>query len=128
MLPGRWGFLEVLPGSCSANKLSCTPGHLNNHRSHTILGSSRRALGAIVPVGDGESVDESLFVHVGAEGPLERVDLVRSGAVVDSLATEGRLEVTLQRDVEGLRAGEYVYVRAVQEDGLAAWSSPVFFE
>ena len=28
--------------------------------------------------------------------------------------------------LEGLRAGEYVYLRAVQADGGAAWSSPYF--
>jgi hypothetical protein len=34
----------------------------------------------------------------------------------------------LQVPVEALRAGEYLYVRAVQRDGGAAWSSPIFFE
>ena len=29
-------------------------------------------------------------------------------------------------DLEGLRSGGWVYVRVVQEDGHAAWSSPVF--
>jgi hypothetical protein len=48
--------------------------------------------------------------------------------VVDSIPTEGRLDVALQRIVEGLRPGEYLYVRAVQEDGGAAWSSPIFLE
>jgi len=47
--------------------------------------------------------------------------------VVDRLDAEGRLEVTLERTVEGLHAGEYLYVRVIQEDGGAAWSSPVFF-
>jgi len=78
-----------------------------------------------VPPGGG-TVDESLFVRVVAETPLERVELVRSGAVVDAVALEGRLEVTLQRDVTGLTAGEYVYVRAVQRDQGTAWSSPIF--
>jgi hypothetical protein len=59
---------------------------------------------------------------------MERVELIRSGEIVDGVATEGRLEVVLQRPVEALRAGEYIYVRAIQEDGGAAWSSPIFFE
>ena len=39
---------------------------------------------------------------------------------------EGRLEVTLQTDVEALADGEYLYVRVTQQDGGAAWSSPFF--
>ena len=31
-------------------------------------------------------------------------------------------------EVENLRAGEYLYVRAIQNDQGTAWSSPIFFE
>jgi hypothetical protein len=34
----------------------------------------------------------------------------------------------VQRELRDLRAGEYVYVRVVQADGGAAWSSPFFVE
>jgi hypothetical protein len=85
-------------------------------------------MGSAIPVPPGETVSEALFVRVVAESPLERLDLVRSGQVVDSVALEGALDVSLQRDVEDLAAGEYLYVRAVQEDGGAAWSSPFFLE
>jgi hypothetical protein len=73
-------------------------------------------------------VDELLFVQVIAVRPLEKVELIRSGRLVDGVATEGLLEVSLTREVEDLRPGEYVYVRAVQEDGGAAWSSPIWIE
>ena len=36
-------------------------------------------------------------------------------------------EAPLQRTVAALQPGEYLYVRAVQIDGGAAWSSPVYF-
>ncbi len=85
-------------------------------------------MGSVVQVPEGASVDEPLFVHVVGTGPIARVELVRSGEVVDGLDAEGRLEVALERPVEGLRAGEYVYIRVIQEDGGAAWSSPIFFE
>jgi hypothetical protein len=85
-------------------------------------------MGSAVAVPAGESVSDELFVHVVAPLPLERVELIRSGAIVDRTAAEGRLEVVLQRPVEALRAGETLYVRAVQQDGGAAWSSPIFFE
>ncbi len=67
-------------------------------------------------------------MSVVATAPLARVDLIRSGELVDSLDIDGRLEATLQRRLTELRPGEYVYVRAIQEDGGAAWSSPFFIE
>jgi hypothetical protein len=76
---------------------------------------------------EGRGRDE-LFAEVVAPGRLERLDLVRSGELVDSLGLEGQREVRLHRPLEGLRPGEYVYLRAVQEDGGAAWSSPIFVE
>jgi len=87
-------------------------------------GAPMGAAVAASPEDEGEG--RALFVHVVAPEPLERVDLVRSGAVVDALGLEGRREVMLERPIEGLRAGEYLYVRVVQEDGGAAWSSPFF--
>jgi hypothetical protein len=85
-------------------------------------------MGATARVAPDASLSESLFIDVVAEGPLERVELVRSGAVVDGTLAEGLLEATFQRDVSDLRPGEYIYVRVVQEDGGAAWSSPIFVE
>jgi hypothetical protein len=85
-------------------------------------------MGTVARVAQGASLDEPLFVHAIGTGPIARVELVRSGEVVDGVDVEGRLEVALERPVEDLRAGEYVYVRVVQEDGGAAWSSPVFLE
>jgi hypothetical protein len=67
-----------------------------------------------------------LFVQVIAQEPLHRIELIRSGAVVDGVLTEGRLEVTLHREIDGLRPGESLYVRAVQEDDGTGWTSPIF--
>ncbi len=85
-------------------------------------------MGSVAPLPEGGALDAMLFVHAVGTGPIARIELVRSGAVVDAIDVEGRLEVALERPVEGLRAGEYVYVRVVQEDDGAAWSSPVFVE
>jgi len=90
----------------------------------TALGGT--AMGGVFPLAEGERKNESLFVHVIGAAPLERLELVRSGAVVDGLDLEGRLDATLQSEVEDLAPGEYVYVRVVQRDGGAAWSSPIF--
>lgn len=56
---------------------------------------------------------------------LERLDVVRSGRVVLSLPLGLRAH-HLERELADLTAGEFVYVRVVQEDGGAAWSSPFF--
>jgi hypothetical protein len=85
-------------------------------------------MGSVAVVPEAEELDLSLFVHAVGTGPIARVELVRSGEVVDGIDAEGRLEIALERPVEGLRAGEYVYVRVIQADGGAAWSSPVFFD
>ena len=85
-------------------------------------------MGSAVAVPEGGSLDLSLFVRVVSPGPLERLDLVRSGALVDSVGLEGLRDVALQRELEDLGPGEYLYVRAVQEGGGAAWSSPFYLE
>ena len=58
---------------------------------------------------------------------IRQIDLIRSGAVVESHPATGT-EAVVVRAVEKLARGEYLYVRVVQEDGGAAWSSPFFFE
>lgn len=68
----------------------------------------------------------TLRVRVVAEAPLERVDVVRAGTVIESVSCGGASDFTFSRDVGGLRSAEHLYVRAVQEDGGAAWSSPFF--
>jgi hypothetical protein len=69
---------------------------------------------------------EALFVRVVAETPLEGVDIVRAGNVVEQVPCDGLEDCRFSRPLERLRAGEYLYVRAVQRDGGAAWSSPFF--
>jgi hypothetical protein len=85
-------------------------------------------MGSSIEVEPGASRDESLFVAVLAPDPLERVELIRSGSVVDAISLKGEREVELESRVEGLREGEYVYVRVLQRNGGAAWSSPIFLE
>ena len=38
------------------------------------------------------------------------------------------MRIGFTEELRDLRPGETVYVRAVQADGGAAWSSPFFFE
>jgi hypothetical protein len=89
------------------------------------LGAHR--MGSIVPAPPSGKLTEDLFVHVIAEAPLARVELIRSGELVNGeLFDEGELEIMLKFRIEDLEPGEYVYVRVVQENDGMAWSSPIY--
>jgi Protein of unknown function (DUF3604) len=68
----------------------------------------------------------TLRFAVAATAPVARVDVVRSGSVVAVVSGERRRELSSTLPLAGLRDGEYVYVRVVQEDGGVAWASPFF--
>jgi hypothetical protein len=85
-------------------------------------------MGSSIPRSDGAGFTGELFVMISAVTPLERIDLIRSGQPIDSMLIDGEFEVTLHRTIENLNSGEYVYVRAIQRDGGAAWSSPIYAE
>ena len=60
---------------------------------------------------------------------VDNIDLdVRSGEVVRTIAGDGLRDLAATTELAGLEAGEYVYVRLVQTDGGAAWSSPIFVD
>jgi len=73
----------------------------------------------------GAQAHELRFV-VAAPAPVERVDVIRSGEIVSVVPGSSRRELSETLSIPSLRSGEYVYVRVVQEDGGAAWSSPVY--
>lgn len=83
------------------------------------------------PMGSTVELDSdgaTVYVGVLGTGPIERVDLVRGGAVAASHPGQGESELQLTLQLDGLVQGEFVYARVIQTDGGAAWSSPVFFE
>ncbi|MCP3961725.1 MAG: DUF3604 domain-containing protein [bacterium] len=94
-------------------------------------------MGAEIPVGSGsergtgEAVPgigvDTLVARVIAPAALSLVDVVRSGRVVESVDCAGERECAFGAAFPDLEPGEYLYVRAVQENGGAAWSSPFFF-
>ena len=88
------------------------------------LGST--PIGGVLPLAPGARARETLFVSVAGTAPLEHVALVRSGKLVDRADLSGELEATLSIELADLTPGEYVYVRVLQSDGGAAWSSPIF--
>jgi hypothetical protein len=78
-------------------------------------------MGSEVPPGDG-----LLLVHVAGTAPFERLDLVRGAQVADATSLAGEDEASLAFGLTALEPGEFVYVRVLQQDGHAAWSSPFF--
>jgi len=89
----------------------------------TIDGHPMGATIEATPKEDGSTSE--LRFEVIAETPIERLDIVRSGKVA-SLPGEDRLEWKGSRSIPVLAAGEYHYLRVVQRDGGAAWSSPIY--
>jgi len=69
-----------------------------------------------------------LALGITAVQPLSTVEIVRAGRVAEELECGGLLECRGRLQVIDLEAGEYVYIRAIQTDGGAAWSSPFFVD
>ena len=76
----------------------------------------------------GAAPSRTLAVEIVAPAPLARIDVVRSGRIVEVVAGDSRTAMAFERELADLVAGEYVYVRAVQKDDGAAWSSPFFVD
>ena len=70
--------------------------------------------------------EQQLDVAVATLEPIDRVELIRSGGQIDRLPAPGVREWSMQQRIPRLEAGEYIYLRVVQVDGGAAWSSPIY--
>jgi hypothetical protein len=114
----REGVLEAL----RARRVYATNGPRMLLR--VALGSHR--MGESVAVGKDGRLTDRLFVHVVGETPLVSAELVRSGKLEGGVLLDGKLDAMLDREIRDLAPGEYVYVRVLQKDGGAAWSSPIF--
>jgi hypothetical protein len=90
------------------------------------LGSARMGATLAAPPAGADPL--LLFMHAIGTRPLERIDVVRSGAVVESIPCDGAYDFSTAVDVAELAAGEYVYVRVHQAERGRAWSSPFFVE
>ena len=77
----------------------------------------------------------TLVVRAVAPGEIARIEVVsRQGAAGagaltgEALCGEGERECSLTVPLPGFQTGGYLYLRVVQKDGGAAWTSPFFFE
>ena len=77
-------------------------------------------------INDLDPTARRLEVVVVAPEVLERIDVIRSEREIESIGCDAaRCSASLSLD--DLEAGEYLYLRVLQTDGGAAWSSPYFF-
>ena len=74
------------------------------------------------------SGEATLWVRSVAPAALQQVDLIRRGASVESLSCEGQRSCEVVWSISGLESGDFLYLRVLQVDGGAAWSSPFFIE
>jgi hypothetical protein len=73
-----------------------------------------------------------LVTQAIAPGALDRIDVVRGAEAVAAIDCGRERECSAAFELselggEPLAAGDFLYLRAVQSDGGAAWSSPFFF-
>lgn len=92
-------------------------------------------MGSLIPVGEAAS-DETgipgipagtLVVQAIAPGEISHADVIRSGELFHGVDCGGETRCSFGLETADLRPGEYLYVRIIQRDGGAAWSSPFFF-
>ena len=67
------------------------------------------------------------MVKVITPDPLDRIDLVADGQVVDSIPGEEKRVLAFESEIRSSGPGA-LYVRVIQKNGGAAWSSPFFLE
>lgn len=83
------------------------------------------SMGSVLAASDRE---RELEVEAIAPRAVDRIDLIRSGKVVERIPCNARRECSFSRGLTELRSGEYLYVRLIQQDGGLAWSSPFFLD
>jgi hypothetical protein len=71
-----------------------------------------------------------LALLVYGTAPIRRLDLVRSGALLETVVAEedAVFDLSMSWNLPDLQPDEYVYVRVVQADGQMAWSSPFYVD
>lgn len=88
-----------------------------------------RPMGSDVPA-KAEGQPMRLAWNVAGTAPIERIDVIRGNGPGDaphgSIPGNETREHSGAADVPGLAEGEYLYLRIVQADGGAAWTSPFF--
>lgn len=86
-------------------------------------------MGAVIPppAAGADPANEPPYLGlVIGTAPLARLELIENGTTVAWIDPDGAFEKSLEWHDPDPRAGDVVYLRALQQDGHAAWSSPIF--
>jgi hypothetical protein len=83
-----------------------------------------KPMGSVVKAGAGGRLE----VQVAAPGAIEAVELVTRAGVVSRHPGEGQRSLAVESTLPEFESGDWFYVRVLQSDRGAAWSSPFFFE
>ena len=67
-----------------------------------------------------------MFVAVTGTANVARIDVIHGASIAFGVDGDGSPDRVVTGELAGVRAGDFVYARVVQEDGALAWSSPVF--
>jgi hypothetical protein len=84
-------------------------------------------VGSVLPQDEWQAGRQSVLTYaVSATAPVARVELIRGGSVTALPIEAGQRDLSGVAEVAPLTTGEYLYMRVVQEDAGAAWTSPYF--
>ncbi len=67
-----------------------------------------------------------LALEVAACSGLERIEIIRKERPIERVPCHGELDAYYETSLPGLKPGDFVYVRVLQNDGGLAWSSPFY--
>ena len=84
-------------------------------------------MGSTIPE-PAEGEKTTLYLRVLTQAPLAYVDVIRPDGISRHELGEETWSFETAWELEGLKAGEYLYVRVVQVDQGTAWSSPFYIE
>jgi hypothetical protein len=132
--PGRGGLAAILAeertresvlAALRARRVYATNGprialraRLDGHPMGSLLRSAA----------EGAADMQRLELGAVTEEPIERVEMIRSGKLVPLPTQPGEREWSGSLSIPRLEAGEYLYLRVIQVDSGAAWSSPFYAE
>ena len=81
-------------------------------------------MGSSLPAGAGKK----LAIRIAAPAPLATVELVTGAGVIARNEAGAQRSLGIETELPEVAPGSWLYVRVLQSDGGAAWSSPFFFE
>ena len=69
-----------------------------------------------------------LRIQVVGTSRVARVELIKNGKIIGTIPGDEKDSIVVDRLLDNFTGGDYLYLRIIQSDGGAAWSSPFFFE